>query len=945
MSDILQIKRDGVTVHSVRISTDTQLVYQLMGEHKVSGSWVSPTPLTLILGDYVEVGIEKFYLNTLPQVVRGNNFTYRYTGTWESELYKLFNKIMMDEGAVDFTYFGTPSEYIQLILDNMNAIDTGWTMAVDADLNPISIAFNGESCRQALARICDEFKLEFRLVQKQIIVKHDVGFASLYQLEYGRSKGLYSLTRDSVVEKGVVTRLFAFGAAKNLAFDYREGSKRLVFETGAPLVRYIEANVNLYGIKEGSVTFDDIFPQRTGSVTSTASKNVITDGAIDFDINAYRLSSDTWKIVFKTGSLAGVEFEINSYNHATKTISFLDRVEANEGTFPRLPSFIPTIGDTYTLVDIKMPPEYIAAAEAALLAAATTHLDTVKNPRVTYTLEIDEKFIRTNGVEIGCGMKVRVKDTQLGLDELIRIYSIQYPIVNPSMITAQIADTIPVTFVERIIKDVAKGKIETVTIDRTQAEQYRDSVKRFNELKNSIFDPEGNYFKDGLIRPGSVETLSLAVGAQSQNFGLAGVEIEANYGGDANSIRISGGELIHFEIEIEGLGYVWDMDPAIINALVPANKYYVYARCNKFALTGTWVISTEPITAESEAGFYHFWLGILYPVGENLLRYFMFTKGMTYIVGDTITTGKIQDLSGINFFDLTQGVFNLGDETNGMDWGVTNEGKLTIRGAIITNAIFAIDGVIENLRVSSLKTAESGKRLEILADDGGDPATPLHNLKFYDADGNLAVTLDSGVDEGSGFTAKAGLKIQEFGSDRTVLMTQNGMMSEGSYMGSGSLPTNQHLGSIIGVLKDKFFTAFGIRAGVIGYDATDPAVNNASYGGWFNTLFAGGLNVGTKQITANYTATLDDTLLSCYNTSPIAVNLPANPRVGKVIMVRTNFNVATQVNGNGKSIWVKGAVASIAVAGTSYSRHGRNHLLIFDGTYWLYNALPAVGGD
>lgn len=935
MSDILQIKRGGVTVYSVKIGEDTQLVYQLMGEHKVSGSWISMTPLSLILGDYIEVGIEKFYLNTLPQVIKKNNFTYQYTGTWESELYKLFNKIMMDEGAVDFTYFGTPDEYIQLILDNMNSIDAGWTMDVESSLNPISIAFNGESCRQALARICDEFKLEFRLVQKEIIVKQNVGFASLYELEYGRSKGLYTLTRDSVVEKGVITRLYAFGASKNLAFDYREGAKRLVFETGDPLVRYLEANIEAYGIKEGSVTFDDIFPQRTGAVTSTASKNVITDSAIDFDINAYLLEGTVAKIVFKSGALAGYQFEISNYNHTTKTITFLDVIEANDEVVPSLPSFIPEVGDTYTLVDIKMPAEYIEAAEAELLAAATTHLDTVKNPRVTYTLEIDEKFIRTNGVEIGCGMKVRVKDTPLGLDELIRIFSIQYPIVNPSKLVAQIADTIPVTFVERIIKDLAKGKIETVTIDRTLAEQYRDSVKRFTDLKNSIYDPEDGYFDGGKIRPGTVETLMLAVGAQSQNFGLAGVEIEANYGGDANSIRISGGELIHFEIEIEGLGYVWAMDPAIINALVPANKYYVYARCNKSALTGTWVISTEPITAESEAGFYHFWLGILYPVGENLLRYFMFTKGMTYIVGDTITTGKIKDLSGINFFDLTQGKFNLGSETNGMDWGVTNEGQLTIRGAIITNAIFAIDGVIENLRVSSLKTAESGKRLEILADNGADPPVPLHNLKFYDAAGNLAITLDTNVDEGSGYTGKAGIRMQEFESDRTVVMTQNGIMSEGSYMGSASLPTNQHLGSIIGVLKDKFFTAFGIRAGVIGYDATpQPGDFTNSFGGWFNTLFAGALYLGVKQITGTYECVNTDLMISCYNASSCVVELPASPKVGKLIIIRRNM-AAVLIQGNGKSIRVSGLVSEkgLGVSGGE----GDCAFCLYDGSAWMFN--------
>lgn len=930
--DTLAIKRDELTtVATVRIGADSTLIYQLMGEHKVDAQWVSPTPIALALGDYIEVGVEKFYLNVLPEVVKVNNFTYRYQARFESELYKLFNKILMDEGAAEFTYFGTPAEYIQLILDNMNAIDPGWTMDVDADLNPVYITFNGESCRQALSRIMEAFELEFRLVQKEIIVRRDVGFSSLYQFEYGRGKGLYELTRTSVVEKGVITRLYAFGAEKNLAFDYRNGSRRLKFETGDPAVNYLEANVANYGVKEGTVTFDDIYPQRTGSVTATADKNTVTDASLDFDINAYLLAGVVAKIVFKTGALAGQEFEIKSYNHTTKTIVFLDRVEANDAVMPAAPSFVPAIGDEYTLVNIKMPETYIQAAEAELLAAATEYLDRVKTPRVTYTLAIDEKFIRQNGVEIACGMKVTVKDTALGLDDLIRIYSIQYPLVNPSQITAQIADTIPVSTVERIIRDTSKGKKDIINLDRTQAELYRDSVQRFRDFFGNYFDPDGLF--DGThIKPGTVATGAVAVGTKSQNFGLNGVEIEANFEGDPNRLRISGGQLIHFEIELDELGYTWVIDPVIFNTLVTGNLYYVYGRCNKSALSGTWKISTQRILAEDEPGWYHFWLGMLYPVADGK-RYFMFTKGMTFIVGDSITTGRIQDLSGLNFFDLSQGVFNLGDETQGMDFGVTEAGKLTIRGAVIANAIFSNEGVIQNLRVSSLKTANEGKRLEILADDGGDPATPLHNLKFYDADGNLALTLDTGVDTGSASASSSGIKIQKHGSTRKGLMTQNGIMSSGSFLTDDSLPTNQHYASMIGVLKEKFFTAFGIRAGVIGYDATNPATDNPSYGGWFNSLFAGALNIAVKQVTGDYTCNDDDFFLSVYGGT--IMKLPANPRPGRMIFIRRNTTTDLWVDGNGKSLMAPGLVADVRMGSDS----GRGNLMvcIYDGTNWTFN--------
>src|SRR5690606_21938985 len=130
---------------------------------------------------------------------------------------------------------------------------------------------------------------------------------------------------------------------------------------------------------------------------------------------------------------------------------------------------------------------------------------------------------------------------------------------------------------------------------------------------------------------------------------------------------------------------------------------------------------------------------------------------------------------------------------------------------------------------------------------------PLHTLKFYDEDGNVALTLDTDVDTDNASTPSAGFRIEKNGSSRKALVTQNGMMSSGSFLPDASLPSNQHYGSMIGILKEKFFTAFGIRAGVIGMDATIRATDNQSFGGWFNTMFAGGLFLGVIQRTASYT--------------------------------------------------------------------------------------------
>lgn len=941
----MKIYREAVEVFDVKIDKRTVFNATLMDDHRVDAFWITASPIDIRLGDYILVGTEKFYLNITPNIVKANNFTYEYSCVFEAESFKLFNKIFMDEGAAEFSYFENMQGYLELLMTNINSIDPGWTYSLEgipATAKPIT--FSNESCRQALTRIAEEFKAEFRFVQKQIIVRADVGFNSTYQFEYGRNKGLYSLSRTSVVEKGVITRLYAFGGEKNLAFDYRNRAGRLVFETGIPPKRYLEANTALYGIKEGVIEFDDIYPQRTGSVSAlvTGTKFKFIDISLDFNINTQLLEGQEAKVVFKTGALAGYEFPLTAYNHTTKEITIGEFVESDDYKLPNELNF-PVVGDQYTLVNIKMPQAYIDAAEAELLAQAQIYFDTVKHPRVTYTLGVDEKFMRTNGVEIGLGMRVGIVDTAMGIADNIRIYSISFPLVNPKEITAQIADNIVYTVKVQQIKEKAETKFELISIQKLQEQIERESIIRIKQLIGKIYDPDG-YFDMTNIRPGSIETLSLTVGANSQNFGLNGVLFEPNFETDPNRFKASGGKLVHYEIEIPDLGYIWEMDPLVVNTLDSAKAYYVYARCNKSALTGTWVLSEEPLQTTVEAGFYHFWVGILYAreilsPGPPIVygqRYFFFTKGITSIIGDTIRTGKIESFDGLVFLSLSEGKFKVGNSESWMDWGVTSAGQLTINGAIVTKMFFAEDAEITNLKVNSLRTAVNGKRLEILADDGGNPATPLHNLKFYDEAGNLALTLDTAVDTGNASNPAAGFKIEKNGSSRIGLFTQNGMMSSGSFLTDDSLPTNQHLGSVLGILKEKFFSAFGIRAGVIGMDATDPATGNPSYGGWFNSAHVGALSYGIKQITANYICDQFDCEVSCYNTSSIAVDLPPSPRKDKVMFVRRN-NAPVLIRGNGNSIRTSGLVSEKGLGASNGI--GDCAFLRFDGTAWLFNRM------
>lgn len=149
--------------------------------------------------------------------------------------------------------------------------------------------------------------------------------------------------------------------------------------------------------------------------------------------------------------------------------------------------------------------------------------------------------------------------------------------------------------------------------------------------------------------------------------------------------------------------------------------------------------------------------------------------------------------------------------------------------------------------------------------------------------------------------------------------------------------------SIVGLLQKRVSGYSGIsstNAAVYGVDQTLDSSEPYSegYGGYFNKLRANGLYLGCRVIDVNVTTTLSNTdvLVSCYNTSNIAVNLPANPYIGQYIEIRRNRSATITVYGNGKSMVNEGTVSSISVGEAA----GDIGHFRYDGSNWLYNYSP-----
>lgn len=676
MQNSLQLYRQGVATVVIPIDEQTQYFDECMGRFDIQCQFYSPNVLDIRVDDYIVYNGVRFTINVPYQVTR--SAVIQYNITFEHPSFWLKDITFRHLNAVEFSFFGTPRMVVQLIVDCMNTDDAGWMVGACEDVEEKTISFfadtQGYSCKGALQRTAEDFELEFWFSGdgKTINMTKQAGQKTTIHFAYGRTKGLYSVERG-LLDTPLYNRIYGYGSTKNIPEGYRDNAKRLLFE-GGKIDRPLAIGERR---RESSVILDDIFPERTGTITSVSVDFLsITDTSLDFDLNGNRIDGEQAKIVFKTGELGGQEFDISSYSHSDKTIRIKTNTESDGYVLPNA-TFSAKVGDKYNLIGIKQPQSYIESAEQRLYDATLKAFKTLSRP--PYKVVIDEKYMRENAFTLKSGDRVRLVDDKLGIDDMIRVTSVSFPIVNPYQCVVVISDNITYTQEIQNIIDTGKVKEEVKVVNKKKAEEQRRQALRMREMQDHIFNPETGYFDETNIRPNSIETLMLSVGAKSQNFYLEDIRITPNVENDPNKISITSGKLIHRELQIEGLGYIWELGGLTQEGLVSDKSYYLSAKCSRTQLTGLWVLSETPIKADAEVGYYHFNCGLLYSVLEGR-RDYAFTNGMTYINGDTIRTGKVH-ADFIDVVGLFAQVIAVGTDgyANAGISGLTDKGEKSIR--------------------------------------------------------------------------------------------------------------------------------------------------------------------------------------------------------------------------------------------------------------------------
>jgi len=693
MEQIVVYKRDGTkrcelnSYAKLCTVKSAEQKCELLGEDTVTIKTESVEPLDFSIGDYIIVYSKVYTLNKLSEPKKSEERKFENTLIFEGLQYKMLDAQFRSADASGYN----PTSEFPLVADiktvmqilvrcvNRTAVSIGeaWVLGDCIETEYKELSFNNENCLSVLQRVCSEFETEFEIeplvnrVYKLHIRKAGSTFGDVFT--YGKGGGIYTLIRKNVSSTSIVTKLYVEGSSKNIKTGYRNNATRL--RLGINEESYILQNeaVAAMGIKEGGKIFDDIYPHRTGEVTALGTDVYTFVDNKMFDLNEkdtegstkWLIDGTTAKVKFVTGSVAGYELELSSYDSKTHTFRVKEYVDSRGLKIPNKDTnaYQISTGDKYVLLDIIMPDDYVIEAESKLLEEGTKYYEQNCQPKVQYELEIASMYLKRKYGDAGIieifkvGDYIQVKDDDIKVNKAIRIKGFTRDIsTDPYKYKLTISDTVDISIIEKLIAD-------NLTIDKiiilnnlTDVAKARRNWRTTQELLSMIFDSDG-YFDTENIKPNSIETLMLSVGNRAGQFIMRDVTLVANSIVKSkpapNMVQVISNEGLLIHYAIADTDKTWIVSSSTIE-LKSTASHYIYARCSKNNNGCNIVCSTDKKGVDDDTNYYYFPVGIISAVYDGY-REITTTYGATRITGRTISCGRIESIDKKTYFDIDNG--------------------------------------------------------------------------------------------------------------------------------------------------------------------------------------------------------------------------------------------------------------------------------------------------
>lgn len=450
------------------------------GDDYLSVSLDSQECVTLELNDWTVWKGRKFWCveTYTPKQTGRRKWTYSVKLYGAASLIKQALMLNTEDSPV-FSYTATAREHVALVVKNLNRWMGGitdWKVGkVEATGNIVVDYSEGLYGNDALKKIADEAGTEWWIEGMTVnVCRCERGD----EVTLGYGNGLLSIERDSADNVKFFTRLFPIGSSRNIDAE-KYGSSRLLLPSRAT---YVERNTEL-GIVEHfeQTAFQEIYPRRTGKVSSVRKETkksddgkpfdiyYFTDGEMNFDPNEYEIGGLVKRVTFQTGQLAGLGndedgehyFEVN-YNSETREFELITIWPYDDDT--QVPGGVlePKAEDTYILWNVRMPDEYYPIAEEEYATAVEKYMDEHCLDKSVYKCSTDYVVLKKRGVVPCMGQRVRLESDRFfasGYRES-RITVVDQKLERPTEADIEISDVLSQTAQSRMADEIENVRSE-----------------------------------------------------------------------------------------------------------------------------------------------------------------------------------------------------------------------------------------------------------------------------------------------------------------------------------------------------------------------------------------------------------------------------------------------------------------------------------------------------
>lgn len=550
----------------------------IMGDHSLTLYYALPTHVEIPVGAYCEYDGTRYFLLRPEQLKMKHTRNYEYTVTFSSDqekakIWKFRNPV---DGRLKFPLTAKPKEHLQMVVDNMNRHDTGWTVGDCIDDVEKLVTYDHDYCWDALSKQATEFKTEFEVTGKRISMrKVEYNKSNPLPLSYGRGNGFKSgVGRSNSGDKIPVEILFVQGGERNIdRSKYPEDETLRATSSGCLLLPvgqtigydgehfededgYNPATARHYSVDdlglsirnidkplateaEDSLDRSDDYPKRVGTISQMVevdkAKNLydFIDNTIPPNLNYedYLIGEEQMTVIFQSGMLAGREFDVK-YHHEPKDGKAGRRFEIVpqeiDGVMMPGDNFLPQVEDTYAIFHVMLPDAYIrndedkSGASWDMFRAAVKYLFDNEQQKYTFKGELDGLWAKKDWINLGARIKlggyILFTSEQFEREGvLVRITGIKDYINNPHSPKIELSNETISGSVSATLKQLESTE---VVIDENHRAALQFTKRRFRDARETIAMLEASLLENftGSISPIAVQTMSMLVGDESLQF-------------------------------------------------------------------------------------------------------------------------------------------------------------------------------------------------------------------------------------------------------------------------------------------------------------------------------------------------------------------------------------------------------------------------------------------